>query len=211
VLVKPFGESGWLIEPRDCRPSGLAAALRQLGRPDIEDVVASYETVAVFGPIREDGLLKVIAEALLSGEAAGEPKLIRVPVCYEMGPDWPRVAGESARGGWVASQLSMAYEWFAVGFQPGFAYLGYLPHEIAQTARLSSPRTAVPAGSVAIAGRQTAVYPSASPGGWNLIGRTPLILVDVEDDFFPIAAGDRVQFYRIDESEFSRLEGVRLA
>jgi inhibitor of KinA len=86
-----------------------------------------------------------------------------------------------------------------------------LPDEIAQTARLSSPRTAVPAGSVAIAGRQTAVYPSASPGGWNLIGRTPLTLVDVEDDFFPIAAGDRVQFCRIDESEFSRLEGVRLA
>ncbi len=210
MKVKPFGETGWLIEPADCRPSGLAAAIRQLGRSDIEDVVASYETVAVFGPIAEDAIQKVLADAILNGEVSGEHKLIQVPVCYELGLDWPQLAGESSREDWIAAHLSLAYDCFAVGFQPGFAYLGYLPDEIAQTTRLSSPRTAVPVGSVAIAGRQTAVYPSASPGGWNLIGRTPLTLVDVDDDFFPIAAGDRVQFYRIDDAEFARLEGVRL-
>lgn len=211
MRVRSYGEAGWLIEATDCRPSGLAAAIRQLSRPDIEDVVASYETVAIFGAIGEDALERILLEAQTRGEVLGASKLLWVPVCYEMGPDWPRIAGESAREGWIAAHLSIAYDCFAVGFQPGFAYLGYLPDSIAQTSRLSTPRTAVPAGSVAVAGRQTAVYPSASPGGWNLIGRTPLTLVDVDDDFFPIAAGDQVQFYRIDESEFSRLEGVRLA
>jgi inhibitor of KinA len=65
-------------------------------------------------------------------------------------------------------------------------------------------------GSVAITGRQSAIYPAPSPGGWNLIGRTPLIIVDAADDFFPIRVGDRVRFVRIDDGEFRRLEGTRL-
>ena len=83
---------------------------------------------------------------------------------------------------------------FAVGFLPGFPYAGYLPDALSGLGRRAAPRVRVPAGSVAIAGRQTGVYPSESPGGWHLIGRTPLRIVDVEGGHFPIRAGDRIRF-----------------
>jgi inhibitor of KinA len=94
-----------------------------------------------------------------------------------------------------------------LGFSPGFAYLGGLPKAVA-TPRLSTPRTEVPAGSVGIAGQQTGIYPIATPGGWRLIGRTPLTLFDPEQD--PptlLQAGDRVRFVPISEEEYqARLE-----
>jgi allophanate hydrolase subunit 1 len=73
--------------------------------------------------------------------------------------------------------------------------------------RREPPRVRVPAGSVAIAGRQTGIYPSASPGGWNILGRTPLRIVDVEQDHFPIRAGDRIRFVPIDRVEFDKHQG----
>ena len=99
---------------------------------------------------------------------------------------------------------------YAVGFVPGFPYLGYLPPELSGVGRLPSPRVRVEPRSVAITGRQTAIYPQASPGGWNLIGRTPLVIVDVQDGFFPLRVGDRVRFARIDETRYRELEGERL-
>lgn len=92
-----------------------------------------------------------------------------------------------------------------VGFAPGFPYLAGLPAELA-TPRHARPRTSVPAGSVGIAGAQTGIYPLATPGGWNLIGRTPVRLFDPQQD--PPAllrAGDRVQFRAIKRAEFDRL------
>jgi inhibitor of KinA len=99
---------------------------------------------------------------------------------------------------------------YAVGFVPGFPYLGYLPPELCGVGRLGSPRLRVEAGSVGLTGRQTGVYPLPRPGGWNLIGRTPLVLVDVAAGFFPLRVGDRVQFARIDERRYRELEGERL-
>ena len=91
---------------------------------------------------------------------------------------------------------------FAVGFLPGFPYAGYLPDELRGLARRQEPRLAVPPGSVAIVGRQTGVYPIASPGGWRLIGRTPLRIADPEAGRFPIRAGDRIRFRPIERDEF---------
>jgi len=76
--------------------------------------------------------------------------------------------------------------------------------------RLSAPRLRVEPGSVGLTGRQTGIYPEARPGGWNLVGRTPLVLVDVAGGYFPLRTGDRVQFVRVDEAEFRRLQGQRL-
>ena len=76
--------------------------------------------------------------------------------------------------------------------------------------RLETPRLRVEAGSVGLTGRQTGVYPQARPGGWNLIGRTPLTLVDVAEGYFPLRTGDRVRFEPIDAAEFHRLSGKRL-
>src|SRR5207237_6051926 len=99
---------------------------------------------------------------------------------------------------------------YAVGFVPGFPYLGYLPPELCGVPRLATPRVRVEPGSVGVTGRQTAIYPRPSPGGWNLIGRTPLVIVDVAAGFFPLRVGDRVRFARIDEGEFRKREGERL-
>jgi len=99
---------------------------------------------------------------------------------------------------------------YAVGFVPGFPYLGYLPAELCGVGRLPTPRLRVEPGSVGLTGRQTGLYPLARPGGWNLIGRTPLIVVDVADGFFPLRVGDAVRFERIDETRYRELEGERL-
>jgi KipI family sensor histidine kinase inhibitor len=94
-----------------------------------------------------------------------------------------------------------------LGFLPGFAYMGDLP-EVCRAARLATPRTRVPAGSVAVAGRLCAVYPWDSPGGWRIIGRTPLRLFDADNDVRPalLAAGDQVRWRPIDRREFDRVE-----
>ena len=102
------------------------------------------------------------------------------------------------------------YTVYAIGFCPGFPYLGYLPAPLCGVPRLASPRRRVEAGSVGLTGRQTGIYTEVRPGGWNLIGRTPLTLVHVADGYFPLRTGDRVRFDRIDEAEFRRLEGERL-
>ena len=102
------------------------------------------------------------------------------------------------------------YTIYAIGFSPGFPYLGYLPDPLCGVPRLESPRPRVEPGSVGLTGRQTGVYPEARPGGWNLIGRTPLKLVDVVEGYFPLRTGDRVRFEPIDAAEFHRLRGCAM-
>lgn len=105
---------------------------------------------------------------------------------------------------------SRTYRCYAIGFCPGFPYLGYLDDRIARLPRRSSPRIRVEPGSVAITGRQTGIYPLERPGGWWLIGQTPLTLVDEESGYFPIESGDEVRFSAIGVDEFARLRGARL-
>jgi inhibitor of KinA len=135
---------------------------------------------------------------------------IEIPVCYggELGPDLADLAAMHSRTPEAVVKLhaSQTYRAYFLGFAPGFAYLGDLPEEIAAP-RLDSPRKKVPAGSVAIAGRQTAVYPFSTPGGWRLIGRTPLQVFRPErDPMGLIAVGDEVHFYSITRAEFERWE-----
>jgi len=136
------------------------------------------------------------------------PRLVEIPVCYdlEFAPDLPALA--ESRGLSITQVVelhsSQTYLAYFLGFAPGFAYLGDLPAEL-ETPRLPTPRTRVPAGSVAIAGRQTAVYPFSSPGGWRIIGRTPLRLFDpMRDPMNLISVGDQVCFHPISRDEFQR-------
>ncbi|HXX14732.1 MAG TPA: 5-oxoprolinase subunit PxpB [Candidatus Eremiobacteraceae bacterium] len=137
-----------------------------------------------------------------------KPRTIEIPVCYggEFGPDLQDVAKlhglKPAQV--IEAHTSRTYHAYFLGFAPGFAYLGDLPDEIA-TPRLPVPRKQVPVGSVAIAGKQTAVYPLAVPGGWRLIGRTPTAVF--RKDRKPmalIAIGDQVKFRAISREEFMR-------
>jgi len=137
-----------------------------------------------------------------------EPRLREIPVCYggEFGPDLAEVAAihKLSTEEVIRLHYSATYTAYFLGFVPGFAYLGGLPAQLA-TPRLQTPRKQVPAGSLAIGGNQTGVYPTATPGGWRLIGKTPLKLFDpasAHSSFFEI--GDHVRFIPITAEEFAR-------
>ena len=137
---------------------------------------------------------------------AAQPRLVEVPVCYggEFGPDLEDVAEQHGLTAEKVVELHIAqtYHAYFLGFAPGFAYLGDVVEEIAMP-RLETPRKEVAAGSVGIAGRQTAVYPFATPGGWLLIGRTPLeIFRKDREPMGLIAIGDQVRFRPITREEF---------
>jgi inhibitor of KinA len=157
-----------------------------------------------------------VEETLRSYEQRSEkqraPKTgtVEIPVCYggEFGPDLEEVAAAHGLKPEQVIELhsSETYHAYFLGFAPGFAYLGDLPTAIA-TPRLSSPRKKVPAGSVGIAGRQTAVYPMATPGGWRLLGRTPLRVFRADRKTMAlISIGDQVRFRPITSREFAKLE-----
>src|SRR5262249_53901543 len=146
-------------------------------------------------------------------DATGETgRLHRIPCCYEMNLDLERIA--QATGLSIERIIGLhaghVYTVYAIGFCPGFPYLGYLPAELCGVPRLETPRLRVEPGSVGLTGRQTGIYTEARPGGWNIVGRTPLVLVDVADGYFPLRTGDRVRFERIDETAFRQLQGERL-
>lgn len=142
--------------------------------------------------------------------ALPEPRRVEIPVCYgaEFGPDLEDVAAHHTMAAERVIELHAAAEYvvYFLGFVPGFAYLGGLPEALA-TPRLAEPRRTVPAGSVGIAGNQTGVYPFATPGGWRLIGRTPLAMFHAErEPMSLLAIGDRVRFRPIPPDEFATLE-----
>jgi inhibitor of KinA len=139
-----------------------------------------------------------------------EPRLLEIPVCYgaEYGPDLSEVAAMHGMTPAQAIELhtSPTYLVYFLGFVPGFAYLGQLPEALV-TPRLAAPRKRVPAGSVGIAGSQTGVYPFATPGGWRLVGRTPMAMFRTDRDGFSLLSiGDRVRFTPISADRFAALE-----
>lgn len=137
------------------------------------------------------------------------PQTVGIPVCYggEFGPDIQFVAENHGLTVDAVIRLHSEpeYQIFMIGFTPGFPYLGGLPKEL-HTPRQKTPRTQVLAGSVGIANEQTGIYPVTSPGGWQLIGRTPLKLFDLErPNPFLYQAGDRIRFKPITPEEYRRL------
>jgi inhibitor of KinA len=158
-------------------------------------------------------IVSLLLEQLLSGmgkSAHGESRVVEIPVCYggDFGPDLADVAEHHRFRPEEVIDIHTGGEYlvYMIGFAPGFPYLGGLPERIA-TPRRSSPRTSIPAGSVGIAGMQTGVYPISTPGGWQLIGRTPLRLF--RPDAHPpslLQSGDMVKFRAISPGEFARYE-----
>ncbi len=181
------------------------------------DLVPSYASVLVlFDPIRNShtGIARRVRRAVDAMAHAGnvEGRTVHLPVLYsaETGEDLLGLANRAGLSTDAVIELhaSIAYRVYAIGFAPGFAYLGQVDERIAAP-RLDSPRPRVPAGSVAIADRQTAVYPAESPGGWNLIGRCPLPMFDpAAEPAMPVSVGDRVRFEPVDRERFIALGGI---
>jgi inhibitor of KinA len=139
-----------------------------------------------------------------------EPRLVEIPVCYGggYGPDLAEVCAIHGMTPAQAIELhsSVTYLVYFLGFVPGFAYLGELPETLV-TPRLAAPRRRVPAGSVGIAGNQTGVYPFETPGGWRLLGRTPIPMFRAgQEGLSLLSIGDHVRFTPVSEERFAALE-----
>ncbi|QJD59795.1 5-oxoprolinase subunit PxpB [Pseudomonas sp. gcc21] len=197
----------------------LAAAQRLRSRfgNQLIDLVPSYTTLMLHYDLRQLDehaactLVTAALEALqpLPPEQAGRRHEIAVWYDKAVGPDLGRLSDLTGLrvDQVIALHSGHEYQVFALGFAPGFAYMGLLDEQLA-TPRLSTPRKRVPAGSVAIAERQTAAYPLASPGGWNLVGRTPAPLFDRDREGYSLLQpGDRVRFVPVERAEFVRWGG----
>jgi len=171
---------------------------------DFDPLLMTHEDLAMFVESVADNRQPAVAE----GHA-----LRKIPVCYdaEFGPDLPDVAAHARLpiDEVIRLHASATYQVCFLGFTVGFAYLGGLP-EVLHTPRLATPRRTVAAGSIGIAGGQTGIYPTETPGGWRLIGRTPLRMFDPQaQPPTRLQAGDRVRFTSIDREAFERLRQER--
>lgn len=233
--IVPLGDSALLIRlscdfenaPEQTLETVLNARLRLEAAkiPGLIELVPAYTAIAVFyDPVRvvdagapiDDivGWLSSRIEPILRASpkrkaSRSNSRVIEIPVCYdqEFGFDLEEVAQRAKLSVGETIQMHTAgkYRVHCVGFTPGFAFLGGLNAKLA-TPRRPSPRTGVPVGSVAIGGKQTGVYPIRSPGGWNVIGRTPLRMFDVgREPATLLQTGDHVHFRSITRAEFDSL------
>ena len=205
LRIQPLGEAALLAElgtridtALNTRAIALAAALRK--RRDVRQAIAGYASVTVqFDPDQatQESLGAAIERLAAKRPPMAEPgRLHRIPVTYD-GPDIEAVAArlDLSTAQIVEIHTRPVYHVFLIGFVPGWAYLGPLAEEL-ELPRRHVPRTKVPAGSVAIAGRQTGIYPLPTPGGWHLIGRTTVrLFLPDSDPPCLFRAGDRVKFF----------------
>ena len=205
VHIHPLGDTALLAElgarldtALNTRAIALASALQR--RRDVRQAVAGYASVTVhFDPdqITHDALSAAIKRLATKRPPMAEPgRLHRIPINYD-GPDLEWVASELGLPPAKVAEIHLRpiYRVFLVGFVPGWAYLGPLPEDL-ELPRRHVPRTQVPTGSVAIAGRQTGIYPLPTPGGWHLIGRTSVkLFLPDSDPPCLFRAGDRVKFF----------------
>ena len=230
MTVEPLGDGALLIRlgeridaSLNAHALAIAAALRAAGLPGVFDIAAAYASVCVrydpaawtdSGSARtpHDGIAARIGEIAARtpvGAASDTAPPVEIPVCYggEYGPDLAEVATLSGlqESEVMARHGAGEYRVAMLGFAPGFPYLLGLDSSL-HTPRRANPRTRVPAGSVAIGGAQTGIYPRELPGGWQIIGRTPLDLFDpARDPPALLTPGRRVRFRAVDAGEFAAL------
>jgi inhibitor of KinA len=225
--ILPLGDQGLLIEWGNSLDPAIQQQvcacwqrLQQVQLPGIIDLVPAYSSLALLFDV--DFLLKkfprhlpfelvkswlepILQENL--GEAAElSLRKIQIPVCFAApyAPDLAELAALKKRtvATFIQEYCAQAYQVYLIGFLPGFAYMGMVPSHLA-TPRKANPRTSIPAGSIGIAGAQTGIYPLESPGGWQLIGRTPWRMFTPEKEPpVRLQMGDEVRFYPISELEF---------
>lgn len=228
----PLGDNALMLEvgdvidePTHQRVQEAWRALAAAPLPGVTELVPTYTTVTLFydpvlavqaGAPETDIVEWLVAQA--QDRLKHPPKMeksksrtVEIPVCYggEFGPDLGLVAKQARLSPEevIKRHAKPEYLVYLVGFAPGFPYLGGLPKEL-ETPRHAKPRMHVPSGSIGIGGAQTGIYPFTTPGGWNLIGRTPeRIFRPEENPPVLLRAGDRVKFKAITPEEFARREG----
>jgi KipI family sensor histidine kinase inhibitor len=195
----------WLLAATRCVSTALAG--------HVIDLVPSYTTLMIQTDLPPLEARRLIEQALRDVRPSdqGEGQRHEIPVWYDpqVGPELDLIARRAglSREAVIALHSGTDYPVFALGFAPGFGFMGLVDERLASP-RLPTPRQRVAAGSVGIAERQTAAYPAVSPGGWNLIGRTPVTLFDRHREGYSLLQpGDRVRFVAIDQARFLALGG----
>ena len=211
-MIRPFGESAFLVELGEVlRAQAVAESLRSEPPQGVTGVVAGRESVLIeFGPDAADAVEMAVRRRVAGiGDASMvDGRMRRIPVVYG-GPDLEDVAALAGLNEAEVVELHASAELRVLfgGFAPGFAYLGGLP-EALNVPRLATPRTRTPAGSVALADGMSGIYPADLPGGWRVIGRTPISLFDPgRTRPAYLEPGDRVRFVEIDQREAGRHAG----
>ena len=234
LRLLPLGDTAWTVEFGDridpalhARVLGLAGALetaRSSGLSSdfsgVVDVVPTFRSLTVYyNPLQSDG--ERLGQALMhlaesAGTASNQGRHWKIPVCFDddFAPDLDDLAKTKGltREAVIALMTEATFQVYMIGFMPGFPYMGGLP-KVLEIGRLSSPRKAVPARSLAIAGEMCAVYPWQSPGGWRLIGKTPVPMFTASETASPslLASGDRVCWQAIDRPLYLEMEAAALA
>jgi len=219
-LIVYFGDARTQIISEDIASevAATAAKLRTSLGTQLIDLVPSYASLLViYDPFKTDhhAVRAAIRRALadpIDTDVSQSGALVTLPVYYstESGPDLQSLADNAGLSmeDVIRIHQQSEYRVYAIGFAPGFAYLGELDPRIAAP-RLATPRQKVPRGAVAIADRQTAVYPAESPGGWNLIGLCPALMFDPSaEPSMPVQVGDRVRFNAIDRETYLGMGGL---
>ena len=233
VGLLPLGDTAWTVEFGDAidpvlhaRVLGLAEALERARKSKenpilsgIVDVVPTFRSLTVhFNPLIVDGerlgeALRHLAET--SGSASSQGRHWLIPVCFDeaFAPDLNELAEAKglSREEVIVLMTEALFKVYMIGFMPGFPYMGGLP-QVLEMPRLASPRKAVPARSLAIAGAMCAVYPWESPGGWRLLGRTPVPMFSAADaEPSLLASGDCVRWQSVDRATYLDMEAAARA
>jgi KipI family sensor histidine kinase inhibitor len=222
VHILPAGDCALVVEFENkiapevnARVMQLCAAIKGSAIKGVVDFIPTFRSVLVsYDPLvisynKLQKRLQKLSE-IKSDAANNTARIFHIPVCYggEFGEDIGDVAAHTGLSvdEVVAMHSEKPYLIYMLGFLPGFPYLGGLNEKLF-TPRLPSPRTSIPAGSVGIGGEQTGIYPLASPGGWRLIGRTPLKPYDAKrEEPILYAAGDYIKFDPVSETEYNKIE-----
>jgi len=211
-LVAEFGDK---IDPLiNSMVRDLDLRIRGLKLPWLVETVPTYRSLAVYvdpwdSPREEVELAVTSLAREVKAKTMPSVAVVEIPVCYggDFGPELERVSMYTALGpdDIIRLHSSKLYRVYMMGFTPGFPYLGGMDPRL-ETPRLEDPRTLIPAGSVGIAGKQTGIYPIASPGGWNIIGRTPLVLFDPAGASpFLLEAGMEIRFVPVTGERFEEI------
>lgn len=207
--VKFLGEQVLLLETARETPIEVihqsAKLIEDTLGSDLDDMVPAYHSIAIFSSLKLSSLLEKLNGISGSNEQLHEKvEVIELPICYEEELDLTRVMEKSGMSEeqFIEKHLKGTYRSLFIGFTPGFIYADGLDESLA-CPRLGQPRKQIPSGSIGIAGGQTGIYSLASPGGWNIIGRTPVKIFDpAKNPPMLIDVGMKYRFYRITKKEF---------
>ena len=202
MRIEPLGETAYVLRDLEADPYVVARSIELASIPGIEEIVPSMTTVGVyvnpdiFDPTSISNLKLV---SVVRGRSYTVPVVFDGPDLFEVS----HIVGAEPEF-MVKAFCGEIYTVVAIGFLPGFPYLTGLPEQLKTIGRRDEPRIQVPMGSIGIASGQAGIYPKQSPGGWNLIGATPLRIADASKSFFPLNPGDMIRFVEIEKGHLDK-------